>query len=54
MKLPTAEIWRLYGERGDSENRIKELKFEIEFDSINLKGFFATEAALTFALIVYN
>lgn len=54
MKLPAAEIWRLYRGRGDAENRIKELKYDFGFDSFNLKGFFATEAALTFTMIAYN
>ena len=54
MKLPAAEIWRLYRGRGDAENRIKELKYDFGFDSFNLKDFFATQAALTFAMIAYN
>lgn len=54
LKLPAAEVWRLYRGRGDAENRIKELKYDFGFDSFNLNGFFATEAALTFAMIAYN
>lgn len=54
MKLAPAEIWRLYRGRGDAENRIKELKYDFGFDSFNLQSFFATEAALTFAMIAYN
>jgi len=54
LKLPAAEIWRLYRGRGDAENRIKELKYDFGFDSFNLNDFFATEAALTFAMIAYN
>ena len=54
VNLPAAEIWRLYRGRGDAENRIKELKYDFGFDSFNLNGFFATEAALTFAMIAYN
>ena len=54
LTLPAAEIWRLYRGRGDAENRIKELKYDFGFDSFNLNGFFATEAALTFAMIAYN
>ncbi len=54
LNLPAAEIWRLYRGRGDAENRIKELKFDFGFDSFNLNDFFATEAALTFAMIAYN
>lgn len=54
MKLSASEIWRIYRGRGDAENRIKELKYDFGFDSFNLKDFFATEAALTFAMIAYN
>lgn len=54
MKLAPAEIWRLYRGRGDAENRIKELKYDFGFDSFNLNNFYATEAALTFAMIAYN
>ncbi len=54
MKLAPAEIWRLYRGRANAENRIKELKYDFEFDSFNLKDFFATESALIFAMIAYN
>ena len=54
LNLPAVEIWRMYRGRGDAENRIKELKFDFGFDSFNLNDFFATEAALTFAMIAYN
>jgi hypothetical protein len=54
VKLPTVEIWRLYRGRGDAENRIKELKYDFGFDSFNLSNFFATEAALSFAMFSYN
>ena len=53
LKLPIPEIWRLYRRSGDAENRIKELKYYFGFDSFNLHGFFALEAALTFAMIAY-
>jgi hypothetical protein len=48
------DVWRNYRARGDAENRIKELKNDFGFDSFNLKGFYATEAALTFVMIAYN
>jgi hypothetical protein len=54
MKLASAEIWRLYLGRVNAENRIKEMKYDFGFDSFNLNSFFATEAALTFAIIAYN
>ena len=54
LKLAPAEVWRIYRGRADAENRIKELKYDFGFDSFNLNGFYATEAALTFAMIAYN
>jgi hypothetical protein len=54
LKLAPAEVWRIYRGRADAENRIKELKYDFGFDSFNLKDFYATEAALTFAMIAYN
>jgi hypothetical protein len=54
MKLAPAEIWRLYSGRAEAENRIKELKYDFGFDSFNLKDFYATEAALIFAMMAYK
>jgi hypothetical protein len=48
------DVWRTYRNRGDAENRIKELKADFGADSFNLKGFFPTEAALIFSMIAYN
>ena len=54
LDFAPAEVWRMYRGRGDAENRIKELKYDFGFDSFNLNSFYATEAALTFAMIAYN
>ena len=54
MGLAPAEVWRLYRGRGDAENRIKEIKGDFGLDCFNLKGFFATEAALLFVMVAYN
>lgn len=54
LKLAPAEVWRIYRGRAEAENRIKELKYDFGFDSFNLQDFYATEAALTFAMIAYN
>lgn len=54
LKMSQTDVWRLYRGRGNAENYIKELKYDFGFDSFNLKGFYATEAALTFAMIAYN
>jgi len=48
------DVWRNYRQRGDAENRIKELKADFGADSFNLKGFYPTEAALLFSMIAYN
>jgi hypothetical protein len=54
LKFAASDVWRLYRGRAEAENRIKELKYDFGFDSFNLNNFFATEAALTFAMLAYN
>lgn len=54
IDLPAAEVWRIYRNRANAENRIKELKYDFGFDSFNLHHFFGTEAALNFVMIAYN
>ncbi len=54
LKMSQTDVWRLYRGRGNAENYIKELKYDFGFESFNLRGFYATEAALTFAMIAYN
>jgi hypothetical protein len=54
MNFALAEIWRLYRNRTNAENRIKVLKYNFGFDSFNLKDFYKTEAALTFVMIACN
>jgi hypothetical protein len=54
LEFSPSTIWRMYCGRGDAENRIKEVKYDFGFDSFNLKGFYATEAALIFVMIAYN
>jgi hypothetical protein len=54
LDFAPAEVWRIYCLRGDAENRIKEIKYDFGFDSFNLNGFYATEAALIFVMIAYN
>lgn len=54
LTLSPVEVWRLYRGRGDSEKRIKELKYDFGFESFNLKSFWGTEIALIFAMIAYN
>jgi hypothetical protein len=54
LKFSATEVWRIYRNRADAENRIKELKYDFGFSSFNLDDFYATEAALTFAMLSYN
>lgn len=53
QNLSATDVWRTYRNRGDAENRIKELKTDFGAESFNLKGFFPTEAALIFSMIAY-
>jgi len=48
------EVWRRYNGRGDSENIIKELDASFALPEICLERFYATEAALTLAVLSYN
>jgi hypothetical protein len=54
MDLPAEQIWMIYRERGDAENRIKELKYDFGIDGFCMKNFWATEAAFRSAIIAYN
>ena len=54
LDLPVAEVWRIYRGRADCENRIKELKADFGLDAFNMRDFWATEAALGFAMLAYN
>jgi hypothetical protein len=54
LDLPPAQVWRSYRGRANAENRIKELKYDFGFDSFNMHDFYATEAALNFAMLAYN
>ncbi|MFC2084982.1 IS1380 family transposase [Bacteroidota bacterium] len=51
MELPNEQIWNLYRDRADTENRIKELKLDFGADNFCLKKFWATEAAFRFIMI---
>ena len=54
LALPAVELWRTYRGRADAENRIKELKADFGLDAFNMRNFWATEAALSFAMLAYN
>ncbi len=54
LKLPAAEVWRLYRGRANCENQIKELKYDYAADKMNQNSFDATEATMNFIMIAYN
>mgnify|MGYP001563073514 CR=1 FL=1 len=54
LNLPPAEVWRLYNGRGDSENRIAELKADFGLNGFCLDPFYATEAAFRSVMLAYN
>ena len=54
LDLSAVQIWRIYRGRADSENRIKELKYDFAADNFNMNDFWATEAALNTVMIAYN
>lgn len=53
-ELPASKVHGLYNQRGECENRIKELKYDYGIDGFALKDIGATEAAFRFILLAYN
>ena len=54
MKLPAKAIYDMYRGRADSENRIKELKYDFSVDKFVSGNFSATEACGSFIVMAYN
>jgi hypothetical protein len=54
LTLSAADIWRIYRNRANCENRIKELKYDYGLDKINQASFEGTEASLILITIAYN
>ena len=54
LDLPTQQIWELYKQRGDAENRIKELKYDFALETFCINNFWGTEAAFRSVLMAYN
>lgn len=54
LDLPAKEVWNLYRNRADAENRIKELKYDFALNGYSLSKFYPTEAAFRFVMIAYN
>ena len=54
LNLPALQVWRLYQGRADCENRIKALRYDFRAGSLNLRDFWATEAALHTVMMAFN
>lgn len=54
LDLSRVEVWRTCRGRTDCENRIKKLQADFGLDAGNMYGFWATEAALSFAMLADN
>jgi hypothetical protein len=54
LSLPAKEVWTLYRNRADAENRIKELKEDFALESFCMNNFYATETALNWVMMSYN
>lgn len=54
LDLPSEYVWRLYRDRANCENMIKELKHDFGIGSFCTQSFAATEATLNFVLLAYN
>lgn len=52
--LPALQIWEQYKQRGDAENRIKELKEDFGAEGFCMDNFCATETAMRFVMVAYN
>jgi hypothetical protein len=54
LSIGAADVWRLYRNRANCENRIKELKYDYGLDKINQASFDGTETSLSLMTIAYN
>lgn len=54
MKYDAATIWRVYRQRANCENQIKALKEDFGLNSFVMKDYWATEVALTLAMLTAN
>ncbi|MFK7048541.1 transposase [Flavobacterium davisii] len=48
VEYAATDVWRNYRQRGDAENRIKELKSDFGAESFNLKDFFSNRSSSNF------
>ena len=54
LSHPPLAVWRYYNGRADCENVIKELREGFALPTLCLENFWATEAALSLAVLTYN
>jgi hypothetical protein len=54
QSVPPIAIWRDYNQRAGCEGVIKQLDLDFALDKICLKKFYATEAAMSLAVMAYN
>lgn len=54
LNLPAKIVYDSYRGRADSENRIKELKYDFSLDDFVSNNFWATEACGNFIIMAYN
>lgn len=54
MTDPPEDVWRFYNGRADSENRLKELKYDFGADGFCLHSFFGTEAVFRLICLLFN
>lgn len=54
MDLPMKVIYDTYRGQSDSENRIKEIKYDFSVDKFCVHGFWANEACANFIIMAYN
>ena len=54
LTLPAKIVYDSYRGRADSENRIKELKYDFSIDDFVTNNFWATEASGNFIVMAYN
>jgi hypothetical protein len=52
--LPVHQIREQYKQRGDAENKIKELKEDFGVQGFCIDNFCATETAMRFVIVAYN
>jgi hypothetical protein len=54
LTLSAPMIWRLYNQRADAENRIKELKYDYGIEGFCLDDFGATENVFRWVMVAHN